>query len=69
MYQTDKEKMTMYMKLSKKELIDMLIECNRVVESITPIVVETKTLCGGFAPDQRTTGMNCINCGRSQWEH
>lgn len=29
---TDKEKLRMYMKCSKKELAKMLIECNRIIE-------------------------------------
>lgn len=67
--QTDEEKMTMYMKLSKKEIISMLIECNKFIDKFTPQVVEEKQYCGGYAPDSRTTGLTCINCGRSQWEH
>lgn len=38
--QTDKEKMTMYMKLSKKEIISMLIECNKAIDKFIPILQE-----------------------------
>jgi len=33
--QTDEEKMTMYMKLSKKEIIKMLIQSNKLLDSLT----------------------------------
>jgi hypothetical protein len=32
--QTDEEKMAMYMKLPKKEIIKMLIECNKILTNI-----------------------------------
>ena len=31
--QTDKQKMAMYMKLPKKKIIEMLIQCNKVLDS------------------------------------
>ena len=31
--QTDEEKMAMYMKLPKKEIIAMLIQCNKILDS------------------------------------
>jgi hypothetical protein len=34
--QTHEEKVEMYMKLGKKELVDMLIECNRMLEVVLP---------------------------------
>lgn len=37
--QTHEEKVEMYMKSTKKELIGMLIECNRIVEKM-PITIE-----------------------------
>jgi hypothetical protein len=37
--QTDEEKLTMYMKLSKEELAKMLIEANRHIERIGPIII------------------------------
>lgn len=30
--QTDEEKMAMYMKLSKKKIIEMLINCNKILD-------------------------------------
>jgi hypothetical protein len=38
--QTHEEKLAMYMKLSKKELAEMLIESNRVMKIVAPIAVE-----------------------------
>lgn len=35
---TDEEKMAMYMKLSKKELATMLMNCNKMIEMIQPQV-------------------------------
>lgn len=31
--QTDEEKMAMYMKLPKKKIIEMLIQCNKILDS------------------------------------
>ena len=31
--QTDEEKTKMYMKVSKKKLIEMLIQCNKIIEN------------------------------------
>lgn len=31
--QTDEQKMSMYMKLSKKEIIEMLIACNKILDA------------------------------------
>lgn len=36
--QTDRQKTTMYMKLPKKKLVNMLIQCNKIIDSMTPIV-------------------------------
>ncbi len=35
---THAQKVKMYMKLPKKEIIEMLIECGRVLETITPYI-------------------------------
>lgn len=40
--QTEKEKFAMYSKLPKKELIQMLIAANEVVDRIHPIVYNAK---------------------------
>lgn len=47
--QTDEEKMAMYMKLPKKEIIAMLIQCNKMLDSrygvnenfVQPVVIST----------------------------
>lgn len=36
--QTHEEKLAMYMKLPKKQVVEMLIECNRIIRAITPTV-------------------------------
>jgi len=36
---TKEEQEEIYMKLPKKDLIKMLIECNRIINSMSPIVV------------------------------
>ena len=38
--QTDKQKMDMYMKYPKKELIKMLIECNKILYGRKPIIMK-----------------------------
>jgi len=71
--QTNKEKMTMYKKLSKKELISMLIEANKVIDKFTPIVdmnckyIPEEPKCVYFSDG--TTAMSCMHCGKSKWEH
>ena len=65
--QTDEEKMAMYMKCTKKELIEMLIQANKHLDSFRP---QTDFICDlGYCPDTSTTAGNCINCGRSKLEH
>ena len=68
---TDKEKMTMYMKLSKKEIIGMIIECNKVLDMITPILVTEpeQQKCSGFFPIFTTTSSGCLYCGKMEYEH
>ena len=39
--QTDEEKLAMYMRLPKKKLAEMLIECNKIISRINPIVTYT----------------------------
>ncbi len=36
--QTKEEKLAMYMKLTKKELAEMLINCNEIIDKITPVI-------------------------------
>ena len=38
--QTDEEKLVMYMKCTKKQLAEMLIQCNKILDTI-PKTVET----------------------------
>ena len=64
--QTDEEKMAMYMKCTKKELIEMLIQANKHLDSFKPQIERT---CRFFSPDTNITARNCANCGRSEWEH
>ena len=47
--QTDEEKMAMYMKFPKKELAQMLINCNRILDArpITVTHMEITTNCSG----------------------
>ncbi len=37
--QTREEKMAMYMAIEKDKLCEMLIECNRIIDMLTPIVI------------------------------
>ena len=50
--QTEFEKTKMYMKCSKKELISMLIESNRILRSITPSikheVIDAPSVCSSL---------------------
>lgn len=36
--QTDEEKMAMYMKLPKKKIIEMLIQCNKMLENKIEVI-------------------------------
>ena len=60
--QTHEEKMSMYMKQSKKKLAEMIIECNRILES------QINRTCQ--CPPEETTGAMqewvCNTCGRVQ---
>ncbi len=70
--QTDAEKMTMYMKSSKKELISMLIECNKVIDKFTPIINTEKSSnsgCDLFFPNYASTAFECVNCGQPKENH
>src|ERR1035437_4960130 len=44
--QTDEEKMAMYMKLPKKQIIKMLIQCNKILDLRQPILEYTCGDCG-----------------------
>ena len=64
---TDEEKRAMYMRLSKKELTAMLISANKHIDLIYPKIENFG--CKYFNPDTRTTGILCVSCGKSEWEH
>lgn len=49
--QTDEEKEKMYMKCTKKELVKMLIEANRILQNIRPVVVEYPDCVSGTYVD------------------
>jgi hypothetical protein len=36
--QTDEEKVAMYMKCKKKQLVEMLLQCNKLIDSVFPIL-------------------------------
>lgn len=38
--QTEEEQVAMYMKLPKKKLAEMLVECNRVISQMKPKVTQ-----------------------------
>ena len=40
--QTDEEKLTMYMKCTKKKLAEMLIQCNKIIDVYFPIIMPYK---------------------------
>lgn len=63
--QTWEEKFTMYNKLSKKELITMLIESNKHLHKALPKVLA----CESYYLDTTNTGMLCLNCGCGKYGH
>lgn len=64
---TYEEKVAMYMKLTKKELISMLIENQRMVEIFTPVIEDRA--CPIFRLADNVTAGDCVNCGKPSWEH
>jgi hypothetical protein len=61
-----KEKYEMYNLLKKGTLIGMLIECNKVLQRLTPrIEIDSKCF---YTPGLDTSG-RCINCRKYEWEH
>jgi hypothetical protein len=69
---TEEEQVSMYMKLSKREIIDMLIQANRVIDTFvkpTPVVMDPyKNVPESHTPTCKSWGdcmnpfMDCINC-------
>lgn len=66
--QTDEEKMAIYMKLSKKEIIGMLIRANNIIDEFAPSGIQDLE-CGFYYSDPTSTAMNCIHCGKPEHEH
>ena len=64
---TKEEQMTMYMKCSKKELCEMLIEANRHLKNL-PIHVVMPSACNYYVSGM-DTNMNCINCKEPKHMH
>jgi hypothetical protein len=64
--QTHEEKMEMYMRLSKEELAEMLIEANNVIDILRkePTIVETRKKWEPCKTWQDCTNphQDCINC-------
>ena len=63
--QTKDEKIAMYMKLSKRELAEMLINANILLESIGPKVYFEQP-CDHVYPSvwHSITPPSCLKCGR-----
>lgn len=62
--QSHEEKVKMYSKLKKSELINMLIQANIHLSLVKP----TMKLCN-FYMSGNDTSAKCINCGRDKWSH
>jgi hypothetical protein len=68
--QTDEEKMAMYMKLPKKEIIAMLIQCNKILDSrmvvnenfVQPAVIGSLPCHHNFI-QKDTYWKSCTHCG------
>jgi hypothetical protein len=53
--QTKEEKIAMYMKCTKKELSEMLVNCNILLEKIGPIMVTKEQIKNHGDPNFRRT--------------
>lgn len=68
--QTDEEKMAMYMKLPKKKIIEMLIQCNKILDSrmvvnenfAQPAVISSLPCHHNFI-QKDTYWKSCTHCG------
>jgi hypothetical protein len=65
---TKEEQTIMYMKCSKKELCEMLIDANWHLKNL-PIHVVGDMLCGSFDADLSTSSATKCKCGREKWGH
>lgn len=54
--QTDEEKMAMYMKLPKKKIIEMLIQCNKLLENKMVVI---NTNCVQSDEEKKSYKLNC----------
>lgn len=62
--QTKEEQIKLYMKCTKKELSEMLYECNRIINSKSPTISE----CNFYIAGDNTAG-NCVVCEKPQYLH
>jgi hypothetical protein len=77
--QTKEEKVAMYMKLSKKELVAMLIENQRINDEILakptititgePATSNWVNYCNNFEREPKCTANICKHCGQSEYNH
>ena len=73
---TEDEQVEMYMKLTKREIISMLMENQRLVKHFTLIksaqfvhIPLERKQCSGYSPNPQSTGMECLFCGQSKYQH
>ena len=66
--QTYQQQFDMYMGVEKEELVKMLIECNKHLQSRIPIVKLPKNICN-YYQSGTDTSCRCIHCGKTKWEH
>ena len=67
------------MKCTKKELVSMLLENQKILKTFLPQICLctcnsevqefTTTKCSFFTPNTSSTSNECLNCGKSEWEH
>lgn len=64
--QTDEEKMAMYMKLEKEEIISMLIQTHKVLDSLLPRVhvLPYISTCTHNFRQSDSMWKSCIDCGK-----
>lgn len=66
---TEPEKVAMYMKCTKKKLITMLLENQRLVKHFTPKFTIVESPCNNYFPNSSSTAMECLNCGKGKYQH
>jgi len=60
--QTDEEKTAMYMKMPKEDIVKMLIQCNKILNSRIPQVVQLNSCQHNFR-QQDQCWQSCTHCG------